>query len=247
MPPWPGSAGQNRHRKWCRFSSYVGAANWATRTCRGSRWSTNRLIAPPLPEASHPSKTTHSPGPSCGRCPAAASCPPSTRRSCSRRCCAALSCFASCSLLSRALRSTAARCDIRPASPDPAVPLRHPAARRPRSAATPEAQLLRQFDHHLPHVGPALEHVEQSIEGALDAGADRLPVADLLLAQQAGDVPAEQRLPLGVIAHDEALDPELAGDDLEQVVRPRLPLVVGRDHAAGGDPPEGIEVGDSCP
>ena len=27
MPPQPGRTGQNRHRKWCRFSSYVGAAN----------------------------------------------------------------------------------------------------------------------------------------------------------------------------------------------------------------------------
>ena len=62
MPPQPGSTGQNRHRKWCRFSSYVGAANCATRTCRGSRWSTSRLMAPPLPEASQPSNTTHSGG-----------------------------------------------------------------------------------------------------------------------------------------------------------------------------------------
>jgi hypothetical protein len=29
MPPQPGSTGQKRHRKWWRFSSYVGAANVA--------------------------------------------------------------------------------------------------------------------------------------------------------------------------------------------------------------------------
>src|SRR3954471_13806104 len=62
MPPQPGSTGQNRQRKWCRFSSKVGAANWATRTCRGSSSPTRRLIAPPLPEASQPSKRTHSGG-----------------------------------------------------------------------------------------------------------------------------------------------------------------------------------------
>ena len=62
--PSPGSDGQNRQRKWWRFSSWVGAANWTTRTCRGSSGATSRLIAPPLPEASQPSKATQTGGPS---------------------------------------------------------------------------------------------------------------------------------------------------------------------------------------
>ena len=88
-----------------------GAANWATRTCRGSRWSTSRLIAPPLPLASQPSKTMHRPGPSCGRGPpgSAGIWAPSTSRSCSSRCWAACSCFASSFLDRRRVRSTSSR------------------------------------------------------------------------------------------------------------------------------------------
>jgi hypothetical protein len=36
MPPQPGSAGAKRCRKWWRRSSSLGAANWETRTWRGS-------------------------------------------------------------------------------------------------------------------------------------------------------------------------------------------------------------------
>ena len=67
MPPQPGSAGQKRHSQWWRFSSGVGAANCLTRTWRGSSGASRRLIAPPLPDASQPSNTTHSGGPSCRR------------------------------------------------------------------------------------------------------------------------------------------------------------------------------------
>ncbi len=81
IPPQPGSAGQKRPRKWWRFSSSVGAANWATRTWRGSSGATRRLIAPPLPEASQPSKTTLSGGPS-RHSPIS---PPSVSRSCASR------------------------------------------------------------------------------------------------------------------------------------------------------------------
>src|SRR6476659_5724329 len=63
MPPQPGSDRENRDRKWWRFSSDVGAANCTTRTCRGSSGATSRLIAPPFPDASQPSKTTQSGGP----------------------------------------------------------------------------------------------------------------------------------------------------------------------------------------
>ncbi len=63
MPPHPGNGGQKRHRKWWRSSSGVGAANGATCTCRGSSGSTSRLMAPPLPAASQPSKTTQTGGP----------------------------------------------------------------------------------------------------------------------------------------------------------------------------------------
>ena len=64
MPPHPGSEGQNRQRKWWRFSRSVGAANAATVTCRGSSAAVSRRMAPPLPEASQPSKTTDTGGPS---------------------------------------------------------------------------------------------------------------------------------------------------------------------------------------
>src|SRR5271170_241142 len=105
MPPQPGSAGQNRRRKWWRFSSWVGAPNCATRTCRGSSGATSRLIAPPLPDASHPSNRTQTGGPSCGFSPIW---PPRVSRNCSSRSCAAASRTSSCLGVSFRLRSSPA-------------------------------------------------------------------------------------------------------------------------------------------
>ena len=105
MPPQPGSTGQKRHRKWCRFSSWVGAANWATRTCRESSSSTSRWIAPPLPEASQPSKSTSSGGPSSP----GPIWPPSSSRRWTRRSWAAFSCALASFLDRRTDRSTSAR------------------------------------------------------------------------------------------------------------------------------------------
>ena len=65
--PSPAARGQKRQRKWWRFSSGVGAANWTTRTWRGSIGATSRLIAPPLPDASQPSNSDARPA---GRSPA---------------------------------------------------------------------------------------------------------------------------------------------------------------------------------
>src|SRR3954447_8916299 len=105
IPPQPGSTGKKRHRKWWRFSSWVGAANDATRTWRGSSGATRRLIAPPLPEASQPSNSTHTGGPS----RPSPSRPPSTSRSSSRRRCSFASRFSDSSLESFRLRSTSSR------------------------------------------------------------------------------------------------------------------------------------------
>ena len=75
MPAPAGQLGQKRRCQRWRFSSAVGAANCWSRTWRESSRATRRLIAPPLPEASRPSSSTHSGGsspspvspPSCGR------------------------------------------------------------------------------------------------------------------------------------------------------------------------------------
>ena len=84
MPPHPGSGGQKRHKKWWRSSSGVGAAKGATCTWRGSSGSTSRLIAPPFPAASQPSKTMQTGGPSLP----SFSWPPLISRKCNRRRCA---------------------------------------------------------------------------------------------------------------------------------------------------------------
>ena len=87
IPPQPGSAGQKRHRSGGASRRSVGAANCTTRTWRGSSAATSRLIAPPLPLASQPSKThAHA----AARCPGRRSSPPSRRRSASSRSCAAV-------------------------------------------------------------------------------------------------------------------------------------------------------------
>ena len=117
IPPQPGSDGQNRQRKWCRFSSWVGAAKEATRTCRGSSGAVSRLMQPPLPEASQPSKTTQSGGPSPGSIP---SWPPRESRSQTSRVWAAANRSASSARLSLSPRSSmSSRPATRPASPAP--------------------------------------------------------------------------------------------------------------------------------
>ena len=96
IPPQPGRAELNRSRKWWRFSSAVGAAYEATRTWRGSSGVTSRRIAPPLPEASQPSNSASTGGPSgwSSREPGTGR-PPHSRRSANSRCWAASSRLAS--------------------------------------------------------------------------------------------------------------------------------------------------------
>src|SRR4051794_12429475 len=62
-------------------------------------------MAPPLPEASHPSNTTPNGGPSCF----GPICPPRRRRRCTRRSCASESCFLYSFLLRCSVRSTSSR------------------------------------------------------------------------------------------------------------------------------------------
>src|ERR1044072_333955 len=109
IPPQPGREGHKRQRKWWRFSSGVGAANWATRTWRGSSGATRRLIAPPLPEASQPSKTTQTGGP----ISFAPIWPPRVRRSAVSRSCSRLSALRSSFLESFWVRSSPSSRPIR--------------------------------------------------------------------------------------------------------------------------------------
>src|SRR3954471_11243591 len=108
MPPQPGSAGQKRQRKWCRNSSRVGAANWATRTWRGSSGSTRLLMHPPLPDASHPSNTTQTGGPT-SSFSFGSSRPAINKRRRNRSCCASARRAASSDAVSFLVRSRAPR------------------------------------------------------------------------------------------------------------------------------------------
>ena len=56
MPPLPGTAGQNRHRKWCRFSRSFGAWYWKTEKWRGSNGAVSRRIHPPFARGVPPFK-----------------------------------------------------------------------------------------------------------------------------------------------------------------------------------------------
>ena len=83
MPPQPGQRGPEAPAASGGASRRsVGAANCATRTWRGSRPATSRLIAPPLPLASQPSKTHAA---AAARSRSRSTWPPSARRSASSR------------------------------------------------------------------------------------------------------------------------------------------------------------------
>src|SRR5215212_6719951 len=161
MPPQPGSAGQKRHSQGWRSSSGVGAAYCLTRTWRGSSLAIRRLMAPPLPLASHPSSTTQSGGPS----RSSPSSPASSSRS---------ACMRSCPLFSRCLPSFLERSD------DMSSSLRRPTVsllRRDLQGPYPEDGLVARElgDRCLdPRERPLAPVVEEALHVAVGVEQDQL-------------------------------------------------------------------------
>ena len=111
-PPSPGSAGKAPQEMVPLLVRRRSAPNWDTRTWRGSSRRHTRLIAPPLPAASQPSKTMRH-----GRAePAVAELPPVDSRRCRSRRWARLTDSASSSREMRAARSTSSSRDCCDAS-----------------------------------------------------------------------------------------------------------------------------------
>src|SRR5829696_6705460 len=125
---------------------------------------TSRRMAPPLPEASQPSKSTHTGGPS----RPSPSSPPRVSRSSSRRLEAASSRRASSSRLSLRLRSTSSRRRMRRSWQQP------PTTGKRRSSSAPQSRQGQAGGDRLPvHVqveqgGPA------GLQGPLQGGRERL-------------------------------------------------------------------------